>query len=82
MNKKPITIDDLARMVQDGFAEAKTHTEEQFSHIDKQFTQVHHQLQAIRKELLGVVYRPEFDDLQDRVRGLENLLALGKKKAA
>ena len=71
MSKKPTTIDDLARMVQDGFTQ-----------VDGQFAQVHHELRAIRKELQGVVYRPEFDDLQDRVRDLENMLALPRKKAA
>jgi hypothetical protein len=71
MTKKPMTIDDLAVMVQKGF-----------DHVDDQFTHVHHELKAIRKELLGVVYRPEFDDLQERVRELEGLLSGFKKKAA
>lgn len=62
-------------MVQDGFSESK-------NHVDEQFSQVHHELKAIRKELLGVVYRPEFDDLQERVRDLENMLMMFKKKAA
>jgi hypothetical protein len=82
MNKKPITIDDLARMVQDGFAESKSRTDEQFAQVNQQFTQVHHELKAIRKELLGVVYRPEFDDLQDRVREMESVLSALKKRAA
>lgn len=82
MKKTPVTIDDLARMVQEGFAESKSQMDERFTHVDKQFIQVHHELKAIRKELLGVVYRPEFDDLQDRVRDLENMLVMLKKKAA
>jgi hypothetical protein len=82
MKPKNMTIDDLARIVQDNFAEAKSHSDEQFTEVGKQFAQVRHELKAIRKELLGVVYRPEFDDLQDRVRDLENLLTVFKKKAA
>ena len=78
MNKKTTTIDDLARMVQQGF----TQMDERFTQVDEQFAQVRHELKAIRKELLGVVYRPEFDDLQDRVRELEHMLATFKKKAA
>jgi len=75
MNKEPITIDDLARMVQDGFTESKNSMQEQFA-------QVHHELKAIRKELLGVVYRPEFEDLQEQVRELQDILSVLKKKAA
>jgi len=77
MNKKPITIDDLAVMVQKGF----THTDEHFTQVHEQFAQVHRELGAIRKELLGVVYRPEFDDLQERVRQMEDILSVLKKKA-
>ena len=82
MKPKNITNDDLARMVQTGLDHVEKHMDEGFSHVNKQFAQVHHELKAIRKELLGVVYRPEFDDLQDRVRDLENLLTVFKKKAA
>jgi polyhydroxyalkanoate synthesis regulator phasin len=70
-----MTIDELARMVQDGFSESK-------NHADEQFAEVHRELKAIRKELLGVVYRPEFDDLQERVHELEDLLSGLRKKAA
>lgn len=71
MKSKNLTIDDLARMVQKGFDE--NHEE---------FKEVHLELRAIRKELLGVVYRPEFKDLQERVRGIEDILSILKKKAA
>jgi hypothetical protein len=78
MKQKPITIEDLAVMVQNGF----THVDEQFARVDEQFVQVRHELKAIRKELLGVVYRPEFDDLQERVRDMEDILSVLKKKPA
>ena len=82
MKKKSMTIDDLARMVQTGFAESKAHVDEQFNEVDKHFAEIHHELKGIRKELLGVVYRPEFDDLKERVHDLEDMLAMPRKKAA
>ena len=89
MKPKNTTIDDLAAMVQAGFAESKTHVDKRFAQVDQrfaqvddQFTQVHHELRAIRKELVGVVYRPEFEALQDKVRDMDRLLNMLKKKAA
>jgi hypothetical protein len=81
MNKKEITIEDLAQMVQKGFDETNRNMDKRFAQVDKQFSEVHHELKAIRREMLDVVYQPEFDDLKDRVRELENAPAL-KKKAA
>lgn len=75
MKNKSMTIDDLASMVQKGFTESKTQ-------MDEEFKQVHRELNSIRKELLGVVYRPEFEDLEERVKDLENMLAMPNKKAA
>jgi len=89
MNKKSMTIDELARMVQRGFEESKVSTQEQFkevgerlNQVDEHFSKVHRELSAIRRELLGVIYRPEFDDLEERVKDLENMLAMPSKKAA
>jgi hypothetical protein len=82
MSKKTATIEDLARMVQDGFSESRSHVEEQFTQVGKQFVEVHRELKAIREDLLGVIYRPEFDDSQDRVREVETAHAMFKKKAA
>ena len=69
MKKQSTTIEDLAMMVQKGF-----------NQVDEQFGQVHHELKAIRKELVGVVYRREYEELEERVRDLENMLALPSKK--
>ena len=44
------------------------------------FDNVDRELKEIRKQLTGVVYRHEFDQLQDRVKDLEGLLAVGNKK--
>ncbi len=78
MKKKSVTIEDLALMVQQGF----NHVDKQFDHVDQQFKLVHHELKAIRKELDRVVYRREFEKLEDRVRELENMFAMPRKKAA
>jgi hypothetical protein len=50
--------------------------------IGPQFIGVHNELKVIRRELLGVVYLPEFEDLEERVRNLENMRAMPQKKAA
>jgi len=80
MEKQNITIEDLARMVQKGFNENKDRekdfknwTMQRFDGMDKQF-------QAIRKQLTGIVYRYEFEDLEMRVKELENLFAMDVKK--
>lgn len=75
MKHKAMTIDDLAGMVQKGFQETQTEMHAMEKRLD-------HELKAIRKQLLGVVYRDEFEDLQERVKDLENMLAMPRKKAA
>ena len=89
MKSKNITLDDLAVMVQQGFAESKeamdkrfAEVDEEFAKVHEQFTQVHQELRSIRKELEGVVYRPEFEALQDQVRDMQRALSLLKKKPA
>jgi len=80
MRKKTVTIEDLARMVAGGFEDTK----EQVGNLEKwakmRFDNVDRDLKEIRKQLTGVVYRYEFDRLQDRVKDLEGLLAAGSKK--
>jgi hypothetical protein len=46
------------------------------------FEQNKREFKAIRKELIGVVYHPEFEDLAGRVKELQDLLAMPQKKAA
>ncbi len=73
-----MTIDDLAVMVQGGFNEVNKHLqghEKRFDHVD-------HELKLIRKQLMDVVERGEFEKLEERVRDLENMLSALIKKAA
>ena len=69
MKNKSITIDDLAGMVQGEFGE-----------MHQKLNKLEKNDQVILKKLEGIVYRYEFDELQTRVKDLENLLAVGSKK--
>ncbi|HQK63550.1 MAG TPA: hypothetical protein PLF16_00180 [Candidatus Staskawiczbacteria bacterium] len=80
MNKNEITIEDLAQMVQKGFDETNRNMDKRFAQVDKQFAEMHHELKGVRRDMLDVVYQPEFDDLKDRVVELENTTL--RKKAA
>ena len=66
---KNITIEDLAEMVQKGFAGQ-----------DKRFDKIENDLIIIKGQLADVVHKSEFDKLESRVEYLENILdAVGKK---
>jgi archaellum component FlaC len=61
MSKKPMTIDDLARMVQDGFAESKSHTDKQFAEVgkrleqmDKRFVQIDERFDQVDRQFTEV----------------------------
>ena len=76
MKEKKITIESLAGMVQRGFLEM----DKKFSGMDRRFDRMDNEFSAIRKQLGNVVYRFEFEKLEDRVKDLESLLAIGNKK--
>lgn len=48
--KKSITLDDLARMVQVGFAVAASKTKERFDEVDEQFDAVNKQFDEMKEE--------------------------------
>ncbi len=89
MKRKSITIDDLARMVQKGFEEVagKDQVEDLKNQVEnleewakRRFDSVDDELRAVRSQLVGVVYRREFEELEIRIKDLENLLAVNAKK--
>jgi len=87
MKKKTVTLEDLARMVAGGFEETKEQVENldgKVENLEKwakmRFDNVDRELKEVRKQLTGIVYRYEFDHLEDRVKDLESLLAIGNKK--
>ena len=74
MADKNVTINDLATMVQKGFAGQ----DDRFENLEKQFGKMEKDLSIIKSQLAGVVYKPDFDKLEMRVEYLENVLALKK----
>jgi polyhydroxyalkanoate synthesis regulator phasin len=76
MVKKNITIDDLAVMVQKGFAGQ----DEKFEKIDKKFDDMKRDLTFIKGQLADVVHQSEFDKLEGRVEYLENMLKISASK--
>ena len=82
MIKKNITIDNLADLMQKGFAKAEKDTDKKvddlavmvqkgFNEVDKHFEQVDKRFNGIDKRLDGMVTKAEmnrrFDGLEDRV---------------
>jgi len=73
-NKKIITINDLALMIGKGFegtTEQIKETIEQIGGLEKwakvRFDILKKEIKGIRKQLTGVVYRNEFEELELRV---------------
>lgn len=96
MPKKKITIDDLARMVKEGFDETARKDELAALRGDvdslsgdvgsfqkwtmRRFDAIDTDLKTIKKHLTGVVYRNEFEKLETRVKDIEDLLAVATKR--
>ena len=87
--KNKATIEDLAGMVQKGFAEVNEKvdklgikTEDGLKDVSNRLDVLEHELLSIKKDLENVIYRHEFELIKERVKNLENRLttALGKKK--
>ncbi len=89
MKKNKATIEDLAGMVQKGFAEVNEKvdklgikTEDGLKDVSNRLDVLEHELLSIKKDLENVIYRHEFELIKERVKNLENRLttALSKKK--
>ena len=87
MNKKNITIDDLAIMINNGFE--KTATKEQveglelrmdkiegkMTNVEIRLDNIEDEVSEIRKhQIAHTIYRDEFEKLESKVRVLEKLL--------
>lgn len=84
--KKKVTIEDLARMVKGefdevgrGFGGVNNRIDEFQKWAARRFEGIDYKLKSIDHKLDKVVYRPEFEKLESRVRELEDLLAVIKK---
>lgn len=89
MAKKKITIDDLARMVKEGFDEmarkdqlsaVKDHLSSFEKWTMRRFDVIDGDLKIIKKQLDRVVFRHEFEKLETRVKDIEDLLAVVSKR--
>lgn len=81
-NNKKITIEVLARMVSAGFGGVDKRfdgIDKRFDGVDKRLDGVDKRLERIEKKLEGVVYRREFEEMGERVKYLEDLLAVNVK---
>ena len=69
-------------MVKEGFDEvARKDALESFQKWTmRRFDRIDEDLKAIKKQLTGVVYRPEFEKLESRVKDIEDLLAVVTKR--
>lgn len=70
---KKITTGGLAAMVQRGFSE-------QSEMLNKRFDKIEKDLTTIKGQLVDIVYRSDFDELENRVEYLENILNVPVKK--
>jgi len=83
---KKLTIDDLARMVKEGFDEvtdamARKDALEAFQRWTmRRFDLIETDLKIIKKQLDRVVYRHEFEKLETPVKDIEDLLAVVTKR--
>jgi hypothetical protein len=82
MKQKAVSNEELARMVQRGFAESKAEISDLRETMTAGFRRHDREFAAIRKRLDHVVDRREFKRLEDRVLDLENTLAMPPKNAA
>ena len=85
MKKSKVTTEDLARMVQRGFETVDKKLDsltEDMRLVKDRLDAIEIELIDIKKKLENVIDRYEFENLKERVKNLENRLAvaLNKKK--
>ena len=75
MKKNKATIEDLAGMVQKGFAEVNEKvdklgikTEDGLKDVSNRLDVLEHELLSIKKDLENVIYRHEFELIKERVK--------------
>lgn len=75
-----ITIDKLAKIINDGFNGQMEYMEKRFTGQDKKFEDLKKDLTFIKGQLADVVHQAEFDKLEGRVEYLENILKVAVRK--
>ncbi|MDD4900512.1 MAG: hypothetical protein PHS62_00145 [Patescibacteria group bacterium] len=71
MKNKKVTIEDLAAMVQTGFAEAENSHSKRFNRTEERLDTLERGQEEIKLKLDNVAYRFELVELQRRVEILE-----------
>ncbi len=72
MKKKEITIEDLARMVQSGFSDAKKQVDARFDQVDKRFEGVDIRLDNLENKVTKIDSR--LDNLENKVNQIDRRL--------
>lgn len=71
MPKKKITLDDLARMINDGFDATKAELNKRFDSVEKRLSLVETTAEDIKLRMSEVAYRFELRQLERRMEILE-----------
>lgn len=89
MAKRKMTIDDLARLVKEGFDETARKSDFMALRSDmgsfqkwtmRRFDRVDEDFRMVKRQLPGLVNRLEFEKLETRVKDIEDLLAVVTKR--
>lgn len=89
MAKRKMTIEELARMVKEGFDETARKGDLLVLRSDvasfqkwtmRRFDRVDEDLRMVKRQLPGLVNRHEFEKLETRVKDIEDLLAVVTKR--
>jgi len=76
MDNKDITINELAVMVKNGFDGADRKVSESFRQVDSRLDRLENNQRTILSRLEDVVYKTELDQLKERVKIIEEAIAL------
>lgn len=68
---KEITLNDLARMVNEGF----NNVEKRFDRLEKEIKEIRAEIEDIKSTLSKVAFRHELKELEFRIEKLEEKLA-------
>jgi hypothetical protein len=69
-----ITNEELARMIKMGFDDVH----EEFCHVHSKLDNVENELKEVKGKLEGVIYRFEYNELQNRLEAVERQLGIRK----
>ena len=80
VNKIATSLDDLARMVKEGFDEVHGTIKAGFDKVDNRLTDIEKGQEEIKLRLTNVAYRFELEELGKRVKALEKAVLQKSKR--